>query len=318
MDDDSVLVTNEVSDGQERPNKRKHMKGSEDSNNSLSEIDREDEGETVAEMIREILAEMRVMRTEMVEIKEELRKEVGEMLRTELHTMSERVDELKSDIKEDMKKQNEQIETVKERLEKNENDITKLNSKIAKELSTKSTDLTSRLEALENKLSHVSITMKDLAWKSIDNESRMRRNNLLFHGIQEEKMENCTKKIEHFLKNVLNITEPVAIQRAHRLGKPLPLNSVGKKAGRPRPIIVNFLDYRQREAIRAERSKLKHPHGISEDLPFQVRKARESLIPELKELKQRGKNCSIVWPARLLVEGNVVKEVDVTKIASKA
>ena len=173
----------------------------------------------------------------------------------------------------------------------------------------------SRLDAAEKKLSEVSTTMKDLRWKSIDCESRMRRGNLIFHGIKEEKSENCTKTINHFLKNILKVNEPVAIQRAHRLGKPAPLNSVGQRATRPRPIIVNFLDYRQREAIRSARGKLSHPYGISEDLPFEVRKARETLTPELRELKQRGKNCSIVWPARLLCEGKVEKEVDVTKFA---
>ena len=119
--------------------------------------------------------------------------------------------------------------------------------------------------------------------------------------------------IENFIRNTLNINEPVVIQRSHRLGKATPKNAIGQKANAPRPIIANFLDFRQREAIRAARTILRHPQGIAEDFPYEVRKARESLIPQLKELKRNNKKCSIVWPAKLLSDGKIIKEVDVTE-----
>ena len=113
------------------------------------------------------------------------------------------------------------------------------------------------------------------------------------------------------------MSEPVAIKRAHRLGRPTPPGAIGPKTKQPRPIIVKFLDYRQRDVIRAARVHLKHPLGIAEDLPFEVRKARKSLTPELRELKQRGKKCSIVWPAPLLCDGKIVREADETKFCRK-
>ena len=227
--DDNVIVNDDVSGVPGKPSKKRPKKGSEDSDNSMSEVNGDDEGDTVVVMIKKILSEMRVMRTEMVEMKEELRKEVGEMIRSELNSVTKRMEEMKSEIKEDMKSQQEEIENLKERMDKSENDITNLNTRIEKEISTKNKDLVSRLDTLEQKSSHVSTAMKDLAWKTIDYESRMRRNNLLFYGIGEERNENCTEKIEHFLKNILNVNEPVAIQRAHRLGKPVSLNSIGKR-----------------------------------------------------------------------------------------
>ena len=312
---DCVIDLDDVSGVQTRPKKR--IKQGSEEITDVKEVDSDDVSGSLAEMIKEILAEMRELRIEMVGIKGELRKEVGDMLKEELSTVNSKVEEIKSDIKEEMTKQSGVIEHMKERIEKSEKEITDLNTKIEKELRGKNRDLVSRLEAVEKKLSNASATMKDLRWKSIDCESRMRRNNLIFYGIKEEKDENCFRKIEKFLNQELNIKESVAMQRAHRMGKHVPPNYVGQKAGRPRPIIVNFIDHRQREAIRAARSKLKQPHGISEDLPYEVRKAREKLIPQLKELKLKGKNCSIVWPARLICEGKLEGQEDVTKYARK-
>ena len=298
MMNDSVINNDDVIEvSQIRANKRV-KKGSEECEN----IDGE-EDVTVTDMIREILEEMKELRIEMAGMKVDLRKEMGDMLR-------EKLDKMGGEIKDEVTKQ---MKEVKERMEKTEKDITEVNSKLDK----KNRDLVNRLDAAENKLKEVSVIMKDLKWKSIDYESRMRRNNLIFYGISEEKQENVIKKIENFLEKELNLSEPVAIQRAHRLGKPAQPNTIGQKAGRPRPIIVNFLDHRQREAIRAERAKLRYPLGISDDLPLEVRKAREKLTPELKDLKQQGKNCSIVWPARLLCEGKIIREVDVTQFANK-
>ena len=137
----------------------------------------------------------------------------------------------------------------------------------------------------------------------------------MIHGIREEKDENCSQVVENFIKNNMGIKEPVCLQRCHRLGRPMPPNTIGQKSSHPRPIIVNFMDFRQREAVRACRTQLRHPYGVSEDFPFEIRKARESLMPQLRELRRNNKRCSIVWPARLLSEGQIVKEVDVSSFS---
>ena len=41
--------------------------------------------------------------------------------------------------------------------------------------------------------------LKLLAYKSIDNEARSRRRNLLFHGLAENKGEDCSAKLSDFL-----------------------------------------------------------------------------------------------------------------------
>ncbi len=170
-----------------------------------------------------------------------------------------------------------------------------------------------KLKYLNSEVTNSKKRERDLQWKAIDCEARSRRNNLLFYGIPEEQGEDCFRSAEKFIKNELKISQPVVLQRAHRLGKPTPPNAIGQRVSQPRPIIVNFMDFRQRESVRAARIQLRHPFGISEDFPWEVRKARESLQPELREMKRNNKRGAIVWPARLLCEGQIVKEVDVTK-----
>ena len=181
--------------------------------------------------------------------------------------------------------------------------------------------LEERLKKNEDELNNIRDKLKgvnETKWMAINNEARSRRNNLLFYGIPEKKDEDCTASVNSFFKQQLKINEPVVIQRAHRHGKPTTGSVIGQKAGRPRPIIVNFLDYRQRELIRAARFKLTQPYGIAEDFPIEIRKAREQLLPQLRELKQQGKKCGIVWPARLIIcENRIIDDIDVTAYSRK-
>ena len=142
-------------------------------------------------------------------------------------------------------------------------------------------------------------------------EARSKRNYLLFFGVPEQ-AEDCPRIIEDIIKNKLGlIGRDTKIQRAHRLGKKMN-NNIGHQRSRPRPIIVAFLDYRDREAVRSARSKLR----IGEDYPMPVRRARESLSEELKAIKNSGKRATIAYPARLIVEGRPVKSVDVVDMAA--
>ena len=174
---------------------------------------------------------------------------------------------------------------------------------------------------VDSKLVEIENKERNLQWRAIDQEARSRRNNLVFYGIREASNENCEKVLAEFLKNQLNISETVAIQRVHRHGRPRGNNVVGRAANKPRPLIALFLDFRQREAVRkAARHHLKSPShfGVSEDLPIEIRKARQSLSAELKELRQRGKRATVLYPARLLCEGEIVNNVDVTKFCESA
>ena len=113
----------------------------------------------------------------------------------------------------------------------------------------------------------------------------------------------------------MNISVAPAIVRAHRLKAPQKSSEtyIGQNANKPRPIIAKFLDYRQRDLVRSARFKLKSPFGVNEDIPREVRAAQASLRPELREIKRvhQGKKATIAFPATLIVDGQIIKKLDV-------
>ncbi len=341
VEHDEVNEVSEVLSGRtsENPRKRSKKDSSAQSDDSFIMNESFSVGGNVGDVMRQILSEMKEMRSELsgmreewrgeiTSMKEELRKEVGDLVKKELSDMNEKFEamvvEVKKEVQREVKKEVEglgrRVDMLMNMVEISDVGVAKIKDDVreqARDMNKVKGELDSKMRDLNSKLNECVGREKELVWKSIDIEARSRRSNLIFHGIKEQDNENCVKVVEDFIKTDMGISEPVIIQRAHRLGRPLPKNSVGRKASQPRPMIVNMLDYRQREAVRAARTCLKHPLGVSEDLPFEIRKARESLLPELKELRRQNKRCSIVWPARLLCEGEIVAEKDVTKFCKK-
>ena len=76
-----------------------------------------------------------------------------------------------------------------------------------------------------------------------DQQLYSRRTCLLLHGVNEEKKEDVEKKMMNVLENNLQAGLSInKISRTHRLGKI-------KDDGKPRPIIIRFLSYRQRKKV---------------------------------------------------------------------
>ena len=149
--------------------------------------------------------------------------------------------------------------------------------------------------------------MKTLAYKSIDLEARSRRNNLVFWGISENYNENCFSIIREFIKNHLDMdADKMYLARSHRLGP----RKIGYRNPR-RPIIVNFRDFCDTEAIMAKAYMLKGtPFSIDHDLPKEIIEARKHIWRELKEIRSHNHRVKyqIVYPAKLIVEGKVVRD----------
>ena len=67
--------------------------------------------------------------------------------------------------------------------------------------------------------------------------------NLLFYGVEEARageQENCEDIVKEICESKLEITTGIKIERVHRIGK--------KNYNKPRPIVVKFSRYSQREA----------------------------------------------------------------------
>ncbi len=150
--------------------------------------------------------------------------------------------------------------------------------------------LRSRMERAEEKL--------------IEQEARSRRNNVVFHGIEERVGEDCMKIVKDLARDKCGLQGEVRVERAHRMGA----KQIGSRA-RPRPLICRFLDFRDKEELMKRRRQL--PKGVyaGDDLPHEVREARKQLRGDLEEAKRQGKEAWISYPARLIVEGRQVKTV---------
>ena len=155
-----------------------------------------------------------------------------------------------------------------------------------------------------------------LAYKSIDIEARQRRNNLLFWGIPEVRNEDCIYTvISEFLGDKLGLdVDAITIQRAHRIGKLQHRQNVIGRAVRirHRPLIVAFMDYQDVELVLSHANRLQGtPFGVNRDYPQEIIAARKPLFKEKKSLKAQQPNfsISIQYPAKLIVDGRVVKDM---------
>ena len=154
-----------------------------------------------------------------------------------------------------------------------------------------------------------------LAYRSIDAESRQRRNNLIFWGIPESLNEDAMVVVSEFISDKLGIdSDVIFIQRAHRIGK-LTSGRHGRGQStniRHRPLIAGFRDYPDVELIISNAGKLKGTRfGINRDYPQEIVDARKPLYKEKKELKIQNPraNIAIQYPAKLVMDGRVIRDM---------
>ena len=115
------------------------------------------------------------------------------------------------------------------------------------------------------KLQKTESNMETIQAKTVDLEDRSRRSNLVFFNFKEATRgvkEDCEDMVEQLLKS-LNILEgeDVWIDRAHRLGNRRPEHDT-----KPRPIIVKFSYFKQKEKIIKSGIKFKNSSiNVSDD-----------------------------------------------------
>ena len=135
-------------------------------------------------------------------------------------------------------------------------------------LSDETTDLKGKIKTNEISIESTRKTNDHIVNKASDLEDRSRRNNIVFYNIPEQasedaRMEDCEAKIEHFLKS-RGFFQPqygLEIDRAHRLGRKQ------QHEEKPRPVIVRFTFYKDKEAI-LNKGRLFMGSGISASQDF--------------------------------------------------
>ena len=131
--------------------------------------------------------------------------------------------------------------------------------------------------------------------RSIDQEARSRRNNIVVFGVDETERENCVDIVRKEVLEKCGVRSGEVIERAHRVGRPV--------RGKSRPLIARLLDYTVKERVMRARRDLPKHIRVGEDLPFPIREARKQLLPDLKAARDQGKDAFFAYPCRLIVAG---------------
>ena len=119
-------------------------------------------------------------------------------------------------------------------------------------------------------------------------EDQSRRNNLKFYGIpeaDEESWADSEAAIRVLMRDELKIAnaDNIEITRAHRM------NQKGLKEDEPRPIIVKYDHWKDRQTVLKSSKALKGtPKSISEDFCARTVDYRKKLLPEMYEKREQG------------------------------
>jgi hypothetical protein len=146
----------------------------------------------------------------------------------------------------------------------------------------------------------------DLDDKLSELEMRDMRDNLLFYGIAEcekGKNEDSETLVKSIISDILDISDNVTIDRAHRIGP-----QHNKKV---RPIVVKFHYPKERELVRKsafnKNTALKAlGYGVGAQLPKRIREARKPLYPAMNDAKKANKAVKFVG-SKLFIDGEEFK-----------
>ena len=180
---------------------------------------------------------------------------------------------------------------------------------------TRLNDMETSVDDLALKFAIMEERLDSVECRSIDQEARAQRCNLIFTNIPEpptESYQDCEYTLLDFIRNFMNVgdyTNDIVFQRVHRLGKKRYGVAPDGNAWRPRPIIAMFRDYKLKELVLRYARNLKNtPHSVQQSFPAEIRSARGKLWSDLNRAKANHSRASIVYPAKLIVDGRVVRD----------
>lgn len=167
-----------------------------------------------------------------------------------------------------------------------------------------------KLETLQDdvvELKNTTETLKrdvNFAFHKIDDlENRLRRNNLLFHGVAEDENETwevSEEKVVDVLKRKMqHAIEYRAIERAHRVGR--------KQPGKIRPIVVKFAFFKDRESILRKKKLLQGSKiHVTEDFSQEIRDIRRRLWELTASDRERNVKTFLVFD-KIKINGTLYK-----------
>ncbi|MCP4484159.1 MAG: hypothetical protein GY823_06295 [Flavobacteriaceae bacterium] len=220
------------------------------------------------------------------------------------------------DIKDDIKSVKSDINDLRESLTFSQRDI----ENQEKKLSDIEKTVSSKVKEIDN-LSD-SMDSVDNSIEYLENQSR--RNNIKIVGVPEDKdnersWDDTEKVVKDLIKEKLNLTEEVEIERCHRVGNP---NSSGRsqhqrRGGRdangPRNIVVKLAKWKVKEKILKEARTIK-PDGVKflNDFSSRTLERRADKIPQLIEARKQGKIAYFVMDKLIIKNRPPTQKQDVS------
>ena len=114
----------------------------------------------------------------------------------------------------------------------------------------------------------------------------------------KESWEESENKAIEAIRSKLKIAQEVKVKCAHRVGRPRPpFRHIGgaKVRSKPRPIIVKFQNWKDKEMVVKTAQQMK-PERLKfyEDFSQRMLQRRKELIPELIRKRKQGKKAFLV------------------------
>ena len=203
------------------------------------------------------------------------------------HNLSDKVDKLNNDVSEVQKS----IEFALGQSQDACNKIDALQKTVDKQATV--------IEKLKRQTMEADTKCEALHEKMLQSETYTRRENLLFHGVNQENKEDCSAKVRKILKETLEMNpttvDGMCFQRCHRL----------PGAKKPTPIICRFAQFSERQSVWSQKEKLKKKgKGIrmTEHFPAEVVQRRNQLAPIMMAAIDAKKKATLK-DDKLLIDG---------------
>ncbi|XP_064476875.1 protein unc-13 homolog C-like [Ornithodoros turicata] len=204
-------------------------------------------------------------------------------------TTEEMMKEVLSNQKRDSKLMNEircDQKKIRKEISRNSNQLAELTERVKRVES-----LGDELIQSNHKVAELQQSVAQLLTRVDDLENRSRRNNLVIYGLQESEAESSSSLLNTVQNELLSSklgVEVSSIERIHRLGRMV--------AGKVRPVIVRFYDYRERNLVLKNCHKLKGTKiVILEDFSQHVRSVRKKLWASCLGERLRGDKARLFY-----------------------
>nr|XP_054931791.1 uncharacterized protein LOC129387103 [Dermacentor andersoni] len=156
------------------------------------------------------------------------------------------------------------------------------------------------MQEMQMKIERLENIVQQQAERLVDYENRSRRNNLLIFGVPEARTETETDLrkvvVDNIVRSLLGV-ETKSIERIHRIGK--------QSEGRVRPVIMKFMDYREKEKVMRNCKKLKGTSfSINNDYSKETVDLRKKLWESSAPDRAKGARVSLVYD-KLKINGRM-------------